>query len=166
MKFTVETLKETLNRNKALSTVGVKISTTYYDSALRQDLPFCFIESILDRVDLDDDCIMRLNLDDSNSFEVREENINWSNGFTINMEVNACNPVDIFNNIMLKAQQTSLYLHAIRMKKQCSILDPEQKVVKVKIDCHKLDENRDKVSPDFELKVSMIIYDTFSINFN
>lgn len=164
-KFTCETVKEK-DHNSALTKVAIRIATTYYDAILRQEKPFDFIESITPADTNDNEYIIQMENHPQDNFEITEDNINWSNGFTVDMEVDTCNPVDIFYNILEKARLTSLYLHGIKLKKLCKAIDPNEQVVKCQIQGSHIDRPKEDLSLDFNLTVKLVIYEAFTVVLN
>jgi hypothetical protein len=149
LKFVCRPIEDNPRVNSVLTTVGLKISTLYHDESIREDRPFSFIDSISESLESD---FMRIDLDSDGYNEIIEDSISWADHFTVNMEVNACHPVDIIDNILNKAQQTSLYMYMIRIQKQCKIIDPEQNIVKVGIEYTKFETNQENSAPNFKLR--------------
>lgn len=149
LRFICQPIEDNPKINSVLTTVGLKISTFYYDTVNKQEHPFSFINSINESLESD---FMNMDIDSNGYNEIIEENISWADHFTINMEINACHPVDIINNILSKAQQTSLYMHMIRIQKQCKIIDPEQNIVKIKIEYIKQETYQENSSSNFKLR--------------
>lgn len=129
----------------------------------RKDEPYWFIEAINDNVNTDN-WVIQLDEQANLSFEVTEQMINYAENFTVDMEINTCEPVDVFNSILYKAQQTSLYHYGSKIKSQWMILDPEGKLVQARIQCHKIEEN--KILPPFQLEVTMVLYQTLELHFD
>jgi len=80
-------------------------------------MPYFFIESIQNQYS--DEYIHHEYDSEQETFELNEECINWSDSFIVNLEYKTENLVEIFNIILEKARQTSLYVYGSKLQKIC-----------------------------------------------
>ena len=166
LRFVLESLKEKESQkgSTVFSDLLVVVSAFYYDSSLKNELPFSFIESIQDNDSINSNSNM-------NNTEVKdyriafEKNINLSTQICFNFGSGNLNSSNIFQKLMNKAQQTSLYLYAVKVQRYCKILDPNWDVVEMKIEF--LNNNhRFSSNSEYIIRARMVLYKSLDVTFN
>ena len=167
LKFKCENLKEIPNSNNlnSFKNLLVSITTFNYDSTLREDTDYYFIDSILQIDQTEGEADLNPYLTHPDFKELRPANINWKNVALFDFQSGSIDSDIIFTKLIRKASQTNLYTYASRMKKRWKAFDPGNKVVDVYLTYKKVDNPPDSMHLDYEIGATMVIYNSLTVSF-
>ena len=164
LKFKWESIKE--SSNASLPRVAIKISTIYNNNESKCDEGFYFIESINHSEDYNQDLLMDLNQDSTKSFEMTEEWVNWAESYMLDLEIDSWSPNNIIDTLLNKATKTSLYLYGVKLAKTWKLFDPYERIVQIKITGKINGSEICNIKQDFDISVTMILYEHLNVTFN
>lgn len=146
--------------------MAIKISAIYYSNESKNDEGFYLIESINPQEEYNQDLLINMNSDLAKIFELTEEWVNWAQSYVINLELDSCNPNNIVDCLLSKATKTCLYLYAAKLQKIWKMFDPHERIVQVKILGRIKEQSANNAKQDFDITVTMVLYQHLNVVFN